>query len=177
MRFGSDCHHLVTVDVEGLVVAQDAPRDPRQFVGQSRFQLVTLKTWGCVQKPRSEAETLPIMRTHQDDVRSLNEQGSKIFAPSPGDAAQDGSTTCAVLAGYETEPCTEISSALECFAGTNGSDHGGRDQRADARNAHEAPAVGFLLADLLNLACDRLDPLIELYPVFVEANDQIAHPR
>src|SRR5438128_1875365 len=48
--------------------------------------------------------------------------------------------------------CPEIAPALECLAGTNGSDHGGRDQWANAGNAHEALAVGFVLADLLDLA-------------------------
>jgi hypothetical protein len=126
-----------------------------------------VKTWSCVQQPRSEAEAFPILRTHQDDVRSLDEQGSKIFAPTFGDAAENRSTTCAVLAGYETKPRTEVASTLECLASTYGSDHGGRDQWANARNAHKAPAIGFFLADLLDLTCDRLDPFIEPYPVFV----------
>ena len=46
---------------------------------------------------------------------------------------------------HETKPCAEVTPALECLAGTNGGDHGGRDQRTDAGNAHEALAVGFLL--------------------------------
>src|SRR5215471_9267158 len=95
---------------------------------------------------------------------------------SLGDATQDGSTTCAVLAWHETKPCAEVSPALECLAGANGSDHGGRDQRADTGNAHEALAVGFLLTDRLNLASDGLDSRIDAYPVFVEPGDQPAHP-
>ncbi|MGM4877947.1 hypothetical protein AB7645_42830 [Bradyrhizobium sp. 956_D2_N1_5] len=61
------------------------------------------------------------------------------------------------------------------LAGTNGGDHGGRDQRADARNALEATAVSFLLTDLVNLAGKALDPFIERYPVFVQASNQAAH--
>jgi len=49
--------------------------------------------------------------------------------------------------------------------------------RTDAGDAHEALAVGFLLADLVDLAGEGLDPLIEMYPVFVETHDQIAHSR
>ena len=86
---GSDSHHLVTGGVEGLLVAQDAPRDPRQLVGQGRCQLVAMEPWSCVQKPCSEAETLPIVRAHQDDVCGLDEQGSEILAASLGNAAQD----------------------------------------------------------------------------------------
>jgi hypothetical protein len=88
-----------------------------------------MKPWGCVRKQCSEAEARPIVRTHQSDVRSLDEQGSKIFTPSLGYAARDRSTTCAVLAWHETKPCTEIASPLEILAGTYGGDHGRRDQR------------------------------------------------
>jgi hypothetical protein len=157
----SDGHHLVTVEVEGLLVAQDAPRNPRQFVGQGRCQLVAMQPWSRVQQPCSEAEAFPIVRAHQDDVCGLDEQGSKILAASLGDAAQDGPATCAVLAWHKTKPCPEIAPALECLPCSDGSDHGRRDQRTDTGNAHEALAVGFLLADLLDLAGDRVDPLIE----------------
>jgi hypothetical protein len=58
----------------------------------------------------------------------------------------------------------------------NGGDHGGRDRWANAGNAHEALAVGLLLADLCDLAGDRIDPLIEGNPVFIKAHDQAAHP-
>jgi hypothetical protein len=135
-----------------------------------------MKPWSRVSKPCSEAEALPIGREHQDDVCGLDEQGSEILAPSLGDAAQNGSTTCAVLGWHETKPCPEISPALECLAGTNGSNNGGRDQWANAGNAHEALAVGFLLADLLDLAGDRIDSLIERNPVFIKASDQSVHP-
>ena len=94
----------------------------------------------------------------------------QILAASLGDAAQDriGHLCCTDV--DKTKPCTEVTPALECLAGTDGGDHGGRDQRTDAGNAHEATAVGLLLTDLLDLAGDGLDPLIEPYPVFVEAS-------
>jgi hypothetical protein len=49
-----------------------------------------------------------------------------------------------------------------------------RDQRTDAGSAHETTAVSF--TDLIDLAANGLDPLIERYPVFVEASNQ-ADPR
>lgn len=49
MRSWSVCQGLMTVDVEGLFVAQDASRDPRQFVGRSRCQPVAMKPWSWVQ--------------------------------------------------------------------------------------------------------------------------------
>src|SRR4029450_12825925 len=59
--------------------------------------------------------------------------------------------------------------------GTDGGHHGGRDQWADAGDAHQATAVGFLLTDLVDLAGKCLDALIERYPVLVQANNQATH--
>ena len=92
------------------------------------------------------------MRAHQDDVRSLEEQGPEILAPALGDASQNRSATRAVLMWHEAKPCTKVSSALECLTGADGRDDGGRDQQTDAGDAHEARTVGFLLADLIDLA-------------------------
>jgi hypothetical protein len=61
--------------VEGLLIAQDAPCDSRQLVGQGRCKLVAVQPWSCILQPRSEAEAIPIVRAHQDDVCSLDEQG------------------------------------------------------------------------------------------------------
>lgn len=87
---------------------------------------------GRHQNPCSEAEALPIVRTHQDDVCGLDEQGSEILASPLGDAAQDGSTACAVLTWHETKPRAKIAPELKCLTCTNGSDPGGRNQRANA---------------------------------------------
>ena len=57
---------LITVDLEGILVAQDAPRD--QCVGQSR---VAVKTWCRVEGPYSKTKVLSIVRPHQDDMRCL----------------------------------------------------------------------------------------------------------
>jgi hypothetical protein len=48
----------VTGGVEDLFVAQGAPGDPRQLVGQGRCQLVAMKPWSCVREPCSEADTI-----------------------------------------------------------------------------------------------------------------------
>src|SRR5262249_35658576 len=171
---GSDRHHLVA-GVEGVLIAQDAPGDPGQLVCQGRRQLVAVQPWGRVLQPCSEAEALPVVRAHQDDVCSLDEQGPEVLASSLGDAAQNRSATCAVLTWDKTKPCSEVTPALECLAGTNGGHHGGRDQRTDAGNAHQATAVGFLLTDLVDLAGKCLDPLIERCPVLIQASNQAAH--
>jgi hypothetical protein len=115
----------MTVDVESPSITQDAPRNPCQLVGQGRCQLVAMKPWSCVEKPCSEAEALPIVRTHQYDVCGLNEEGSEVLASPLGDATQDGSTTCDLLAWHKTKPRAKITPALECLACTNGSNRGG----------------------------------------------------
>src|ERR1700754_2120670 len=48
---------------------------------------------------------------------------------------------------------------------------------ADAGDAHEPLVVGFLLTDLVDLAGEGFDSLIEMSPVFEETHDQIAHSR
>ncbi len=41
--FGSDAGSLVSVDVEGFPVGQDAPCDTGELVGQGRGELVSMK--------------------------------------------------------------------------------------------------------------------------------------
>jgi hypothetical protein len=154
--------------VEGRLIAQDAPRDPRQLVGQGCSQLVAMQPWSCVAKPCSEAEALPIVGAHQNHFCSLDEQGPEVLSSALGDAPQDGSAAGAVLPWNETKPHAEVLTNFEHLAGADGGHHGGRDQWADAGNAHEATAVGFLLTNLLDLVGKGLDPLVEIYPVIVE---------
>jgi hypothetical protein len=52
---------------------------------------------------------------------------------SLGDAAQNRSTTCAVLTWDKTKLCTEVTPVLECLAGTDSGHHGSRDQRTSHR--------------------------------------------
>ena len=73
---GLDGCDLLFVGVEGFLVGQNAPCDARQLVGQGGGQFVSLKPGGCFSEPRAEAEFLPIMRPHQNDVCCLNKQGS-----------------------------------------------------------------------------------------------------
>jgi hypothetical protein len=52
------------------------------------------------------------------------------------DAPEDRFAARAVLAGNKAKPGAEISSPVEGFACANGGNHGGRDERFNARNAH-----------------------------------------
>jgi len=53
----------------------------------------------------------------------------------------------------------------------------GRYLRTNAGNAHQALAIGFALADQLDLVCGAFDPLVEPKPVFIKADNDIAHAR
>ena len=58
---------------------------------------------GCrLGEPWSEAEFLPIVRSRQDDVGRLDEQGAQVLAAALGYASKDRSATGAVLAWNKT---------------------------------------------------------------------------
>ena len=88
-----------------------------------------------------------------------------------------GSAAGAVLPRHEAEPGAEIAPALESLARADRGHHGSGDHRPDAGHAHQPLAVGLAVADLLDLAGERLDALVEPEPVLVEADNQIAHAR
>lgn len=73
-------------------------------------------------------------------------------------------------------PARLVAATFEGLACSNRRHHRGGDQRADAGNAHQAPAIRFILTDLLDLAADGLDALVEPEPVLIEPHDQIVHP-
>ena len=86
-----------------------------------------------------------------------------------------GATTGAILAWHQSEPGAEVPASVKGFACADGGYHRSRDQRANARHAHQTETVALSLADLLDLLGDRPDALVEPQPVLVEADDQIAH--
>ena len=121
--FGLDSCGLLSVGVEGFLVSQNAPCNACQLVGQGGGQLVSLKPGGCFSEPRTEAEFLPIVRPHQNDVCCLNKQGSQVFTATLGYAAQDGFATSAVLAWNKTEPGPEVSAPTEGVTVSDGGHH------------------------------------------------------
>ncbi len=175
--FGLDAGNLVSVGVEGFPVGQDAPCDTGKLVGQGRGELVSMKPGCGLGEPRPEAEFLPIVRSHQDDMRSLDEEGPQIFAAALGYASKDRFAARAVLAGNETDPSAKVTSTPESFTRSYGGHHRRRYDRPDTGNAHQPLAVFLGLADHLDLAGDALDAIVELQPVFVEADNQIVHAR
>jgi hypothetical protein len=99
--------------VESLVVAQHAPGDAGELVGQRNGELVPVQpVWRGVE-PRAEAISGPVMRAHQENLRSLDQQSAQIFATPLGDAAEDRPATSAVLSRYEPQPGGKIATALE----------------------------------------------------------------
>ena len=64
------------MNVERLPVAQNAPGDPRQLIGERGRKLIAMKAGRGLPQPGSKAEPLPVLRAHQDDVRRLDEERS-----------------------------------------------------------------------------------------------------
>ena len=135
--------------IEGLVVAQDAPGDARELVGQGDGELVPVQSLRCRFEPRAEAEPGPVVRAHQEDLRRLDQQRAQVLAASLGDAAQDRSPAGAVLSRHEAEPGAKVAPAVKSLAGADRGDKAGRDQRPDAGNAHQPLTLGLDLAESL----------------------------
>ena len=102
-------------------------------------------------QPIAEAEVRPTMWAHHDDPRRLNEQHPQISAAAFSDAAEDLTSSGAVLPGNQPHPSRKITPAIKCLSSTDGSDHCRRDHQADAGHCHDVDAVLFGLADLFNL--------------------------
>src|SRR5205085_744244 len=122
----------------------------------------------------AEAEPLPCLRAHEDDVGRLDEERAQILAAALRYAPQDRLPAGAVLPGHETQPRAEVTAALEGLTPTYRRDYCGRNDRSDARDAHQTLAVRLAVSDLLDLAGERLDAFVEPQPVLVETDDEIA---
>ena len=59
------------VAIEGFAVAQDAPSDPGELVGQGNGKFVLVQSARRSCEPSTEAIPGPIMRAHQEDLRRL----------------------------------------------------------------------------------------------------------
>lgn len=73
--------------VEWPLVVEHAPGDPAELVGEGCSQLVLVHSLRGLIEPDPEAETLPIVRSHQDDVRHLDEQRAEMPTAALRDAA------------------------------------------------------------------------------------------
>src|SRR5438552_11937118 len=153
--------------IKGSVVPQHAPGDAGELVSERRRQLVAMQARLCRLQPCSEAEPLPGLRTHEDDVGRLDEERAQILAAALGDAPEDRLATGAVLPGHETQPRAKVTAAFEGLARAYRRDHGRGDDRPNARDAHQALAVRLLVADLHDLAGERLAAFGQPPPVRV----------
>ena len=165
------------VAIEGLAVAQDAPGDARELVGQGNGKFVLVQSARCSCEPSAEAIPGPIMRAHQENLRRLDQQRAQVLAAPLGDATQDGSPARAVLSRHEAEPGAKVAPPFKSLAGVDCSYNAGRDQRPDTRHTHQPPAHGLAMAEFFDLACDSLDALVQMAPVIVKAEDQPGRSR
>ena len=158
--------------IEGFVVAQHAPGDARELVGQRDGKLVPVQSLRCCLEPCAEAISGPIVRAHQEDLRRLDQQRAQVFAAPLGDATEDRPPARTMLSRHKAEPGSKVAPAFESLAGADCGHDAGRDQRSDTRHAHQPPACGLDLAEFFDLAGDSLNALVEPAPVFVQTEDQ-----
>ena len=90
---------------------------------------------------------------------------------------EDRTPAGAVLSRHQAEPGAEVAPAVKSLASADGGDKAGRDQRPDARHAHQPLTFGLGLAEFFDLAGDGLDALVQMAPVFVKTKDQLGHAR
>src|SRR5262245_31122537 len=70
----------------------------------------------------------------QQDSRRLDQQHAQVSATPLGDAAEDRSSSGAVLPWHKAEPGGKIAAAVERLPGADRRHKGGRDQRPNPRD-------------------------------------------
>jgi hypothetical protein len=115
----------------------------------------------CGFEPPAEAISRPIVRTHQQDLRRLDQQRAQVLAAPLGDAAEDRPTARAMLSRNETEPGSKVAPALKSLSHADRRHNTGGDYGPYARYTHQSPTLGLDLAELFDLTGDRLDALVQ----------------
>jgi hypothetical protein len=159
------------VGIECLASAQHTPRNAGEFVGESGGQLISMHARCGIGEPVAEAELLPVLRPHQQDIGRLYKQSSQVSAAALGNAPQYRASARAELFRNQTESGAKVTSAIEGFTCAYSGNDGCRNQRPDTGDAHQAFAVGFILTDLFDLVGYGLDTFIEPEPVLVKADN------
>src|SRR5205823_934278 len=116
----------------------------------------------------------PAVRAHQEHLRRLDQQRAQVLAAPLGDAAEDRPAAGAVLSGHKAEPGAKIAPALKSLSRADRGDKTGRNQRPDARHAHQPQARGLDAADFFDVAGDSLDALVQPAPVSIKTEDQLS---
>jgi len=128
-------------------------------------------------QPRSETEPGPIVRTHQDYLRSLDQERSQISAAALRNPAERRSSARAVLPGHQPDPRGHVSAAVEGLAPADGRDQRRGDDRPHARDGSQITAMSLALSDFGDLGGDAVDAGLEPHPVVMQIEDDMAHPR
>src|SRR4051794_38719857 len=111
----SESGHLL-VRVKGSPMAQHAPADAGDLVGQSRRELGLVQAQRGLFQPRAEAELAPVVRAHDQHLGGLDEQGAQVTIAPFGDAPQDRSASGAVLPWHQPKPGAKVAPSLEGVA-------------------------------------------------------------
>jgi hypothetical protein len=81
-----------------------------------------------------------------------------------------------MLSRHEAEPGAKIATAFKSLACADRSHNAGGDQRPDPRNTYQPPAHGLAAAELVELAGDSVNALVQIAPVLVKTEDQTGDP-
>jgi hypothetical protein len=98
-----------------------------------------------------------------------------VMSPSFGYLAQDGAIFSRLLLRYEPQPGGEIATLLEAGAIADRRHHRTRDDRANARNAHEPLATLILLGQRFDLSRHGGNAFVQSAPVLDQIADEIDH--
>ena len=105
------CH--LEMGIERFVVAQQAPGDAGELVGQCDGELVPMQPPRRSVEPRAEALSGPVVRAHQENLCCLDQQRAQILAAALGNAAKDRPAARTVLSRHEPQPAGKIATTLE----------------------------------------------------------------
>ena len=126
--------HCLKAGIEGFVVAQDAPGNSGELVGQGDGEFVPVQSFRCSFEPRAEAVSGPIVWAHQEDLGRLDQQRAQVLAAPLGDGGRDRSPARAVLPRDEAEPGSKIAPAVKSLSHADRSHKTGGDYRPDPKN-------------------------------------------
>src|SRR5262245_29319476 len=119
VRDSLDGCYLNSVGIECLAGAQHTPGNSGEFIGERGGELVAMHPRCRIGEPRTEAELLPVLRSHQQDLGRLDEERSQISAAAFGDATQDRAPARTILSWHQAEPGAEVAPSIERFACAN----------------------------------------------------------
>ena len=130
---------------------KNAPRDPRQFVGQRNRQHVAVQPLFGSLNPELEPVALPAIWLDQHHPGRLHEQNPQVTIAPLRYLAKDGAGPGRDLPGHEAEPSGEVAAPGEYVTCTDRRHDRTGDDGADAGHADQPVAARVLVRDDFDL--------------------------